>query len=232
MRLAPRKQRRTVARLPDEVSSGAAYGPGMMATTHALVGAAIAAAAATVLPGTAPVALAAAVAGSVFPDLDLYVGHRRTLHYPAYYWVAVAAALVLAALSPTPLAVAAVLFLLGAAVHSSMDAFGGGLELRPWEGNSERAVYDHLNGRWLPPRRWVPYDGSPEDLLLAGVLSVPAFLAFDGEPLVRVGLAGTLLVSAAWVVLRRRVASASERLATALPASVRAYVPERFLAGR
>ena len=201
----------------------------MMATTHALVGAAIAAAAATALPETAPVALAAAVAGSVFPDLDLYAGHRRTLHYPAYYWVAVAVALVVAALSATPLAVAAVLFCLGAAVHSVMDAFGGGLELRPWEGNSDRAVYDHLNGRWLPPKRWVPYDGAPEDLLLAGLLSAPAFLVFGDEPLVRAGLVGVLAVSTAWVALRRRVASVSERLAVALPASVRAYVPERFL---
>jgi len=204
----------------------------MMATTHALVGAAIAAAAATALPETAPVALAAAVAGSVFPDLDLYAGHRRTLHYPAYYWAAVAVALVVAALSPAPVAVAAVLFLLGAAVHSVMDAFGGGLELRPWEGNSERAVYDHLNGRWLPPRRWVPYDGAPEDLLLAGLLSAPAFLVFGDEPLVRAGLIGVLAVSATWVVLRRRVASVSERLAALLPASVRAYVPERFLTAR
>jgi hypothetical protein len=204
----------------------------MMATTHALVGAAIAAAAATAFPETAPVALAAAVAGSVFPDLDLYAGHRRTLHYPAYYWAAVAAALVVAALSATPLALAAVLFLLGAAVHSVMDAFGGGLELRPWEGNSDRAVYDHLNGRWLPPKRWVPYDGAPEDLLLAGLLSAPAFLVFGDEPLVRAGLIGVLAVSATWVALRRRVASVSERLAAALPASVRVYVPERFLTAR
>ena len=203
-----------------------------MATTHALVGAAIAAAAATALPETAPAALVAAVVGSVFPDMDLYAGHRRTLHYPAYYWVAVAAALVVAALSSTPLAVAAVLFLLGAAVHSVMDAFGGGLELRPWEGNSDRAVYDHLNGRWLPPKRWVPYDGAPEDLLLAGLLSAPAFLVFGEDPLVRAGLVGVLAVSAAWVALRRRVASVSERFAAALPASVRAYVPERFLTAR
>lgn len=201
-----------------------------MATTHALVGAAIAAATATAFPETAPVALAAAVAGSVFPDLDLYAGHRRTLHYPGYYWVAVAAALVVAAVAPGPPAVAAVLFLLGAAVHSVMDAFGGGLELRPWEGNSDRAVYDHLNGRWLPPKRWVPYDGSPEDLLLAGVLSAPAFLAFGGEPLVRSSLVGILVVSAAWVAIRRRVATVSERLAASLPACLRAYVPERFRA--
>jgi hypothetical protein len=204
----------------------------MMATTHALVGAAIAAAVATALPETAPIALAAAVVGSVFPDLDLYAGHRRTLHYPAYYWVVLAAALVVAALSPSPLAVAAALFLLGAAVHSVMDAFGGGLELRPWEGNSERAVYDHLNGRWLAPKRWVPYDGAPEDLLLAGLLSAPAFLVFGDDPLLGAGLVGVLAVSTAWVVLRRRVATVSERLAAALPAGVRAYVPDRFLAAR
>lgn len=200
----------------------------MMATTHALVGGVIAAVTVMVLPETAPVALGAAVAGSVFPDLDLYAGHRRTLHYPAYYWVAVAVALVVASLSPTPFAVAAVLFLLGAAVHSVMDAFGGGLELRPWEGNSDRAVYDHLNGRWIAPKRWVPYDGSPEDLVLAGVLSAPAFVVFGEEPLARAGLLGVLAVSLAWVLLRRRVAEVSERLVAVLPSNVRARVPARF----
>jgi hypothetical protein len=144
--------------------------------------------------------------------------------------VALAVALAVVALSPTPLAVAAVLFLLGAAVHSVMDAFGGGLELRPWEGTSDRAVYDHLNGRWLPPKRWVPYDGAPEDLLLAGVLSAPAFLVFGGEPLVRGGLLGVLVVSVTWVALRRRVAAVSERLVAVVPEPLRAYVPERFLA--
>ena len=201
----------------------------MMATTHALVGAAIAAAAATVLPEAAPAVLAAAVAGSVFPDLDLYAGHRRTLHYPAYYWVAVAVALVVATAFPVPPAVATALFLLGAAVHSVMDAFGGGLELRPWEGNSDRAVYDHLNGRWLPPKRWVPYDGAPEDLLFAGLLSVPALLVFGGDPLARAGLLAVLAVSVVWAALRRRVATVSERFVTRLPASLRPYVPERFL---
>ena len=201
----------------------------MMATTHALVGAAIAATVATVFPETAPAALVAAVVGSVFPDLDLYAGHRRTLHYPAYYWAAVALALVVAAVYPGPLAVAAVLFLVGAAIHSGMDAFGGGLELRPWEGTSERAVYDHLNGRWLPPKRWVPYDGAPEDLALAGLLSAPAFLAFGDEPLVRAGLLAVLGVSAAWVLLRRHVATLTERFAASLPATLRTYLPDRFL---
>jgi hypothetical protein len=204
----------------------------MMATTHALVGAAIAAVTAVVLPENTPIVLAAAVVGSVFPDLDLYAGHRRTLHYPAYYWVAVAVALVVAALSPGPLALAAVLFLLGAAVHSGMDAFGGGLELRPWEANSDRAVYDHLNGRWIPPRRWIPYDGAPEDLVLAGVLSAPAFVVFGEDPLIRAGLLGVLGVSISWVVLRRRGALVSERLVALLPSGVRAYVPERFRTAR
>ena len=200
----------------------------MMATTHVLFGVLLATAAARVAPEFAPVALVAAVAGSAFPDLDLYAGHRRTLHYPVYYAVLAVPALALAVGLPGETTVALALFLVGAAAHSLSDALGGGLELRPWRATSERAVYSHYHGRWIRPRRWVRYDGAPEDLLAGAALAVPPLLTFDAP--VQAFVAGVLLVSAGYALLRKRVASLAERLAAALPSDLYPYLPERFRA--
>ena len=200
-----------------------------MATTHALAGIAVASVTLLVAPEQAPVAMAAAAVGGVFPDLDLYAGHRRTLHYPVYYPLGAALAFAGLALLPSVFTLALAWFLLGAAFHAVMDVFGGGLELRPWEGTSNRAVYDHFNERWLAPRRWIRYDGAPEDLLLAGTLAVPAAVA-GPAPLDGLAL-GLVVVSMAWALARKSVASASERIVPLLPPRVVARLPERFTEG-
>lgn len=199
----------------------------MMATTHALTGVAIAALVAFVSPEVSLVAVGAAAAGGVFPDLDLYAGHRRTLHYPVYFSVGAVLATGIAILTPTTLTVAGALFLVAAAVHSAMDAFGGGLELRPWLGTSDRAVYSHFHGRWIAPRRWIRYDGAPEDLGLASVMAFPALLAFDGPVLA--GVVALLAVSAGYVLVRKPMVRVAEWLVGRLPDATREFVPERFV---
>jgi hypothetical protein len=200
----------------------------MMATTHALFGVVLATATAAVAPEFAPVAFVAGVVGSVFPDLDLYAGHRRTLHYPVYYAAAAVPAVALAVAAPVAETVALALFLAGAAAHSLMDVFGGGLELRPWEAESERAVYDHFNGRWVAPRRWIRYDGAPEDLLVAGVFAAPALAAWSGTP--RTFVAAVLAVSATYALARKPLAMLAELLVPRVPPTLRSRLPERFRA--
>lgn len=198
-----------------------------MATTHALVGAVLAAVTLFVAPELSTVAVVAGLAGGVFPDLDLYAGHRKTLHFPVYYPALAVPALALVALAPSPATAALGFFLLAAAVHSVMDVFGGGLELRPWLGTSDRAVYNHVLGRWHRPRRWVPYDGSPRDLALASAVAVPALAAYDGA--VAWALLAVLLVSAGYTLVRRRLVDVAEWLLERVPGPVLAYVPGRFL---
>ena len=72
-----------------------------MLPTHALAGMALALPVALVAPEYAPAALAAGFVGGVLPDLDLYTGHRKTLHFPTYYSVLGAGGLVAAVSSPT-----------------------------------------------------------------------------------------------------------------------------------
>lgn len=199
----------------------------MMATTHVLVGVALAAVSTVFVPEFTTVALVTAAAGGAFPDLDLYAGHRKTLHFPVYYSLLAFGALAVAAVFPTVVTVGLAFFLLSAAIHSRMDAFGGGLELKPWLGQSDRAVYDHANGHWVEPRRWIRYDGAPEDLVLAGVAAVPALLVFDG--LGRELVVGVLAISAVYTLVRKPMVSLTEFLVDALPLSVLSYVPERFL---
>ncbi|UPV76159.1 metal-dependent hydrolase [Halorussus limi] len=194
----------------------------MMATTHALFGMALGAVALFVAPEYAAVAIAAGGVGGLFPDLDLAGDHRKDLHFPVYYSFAAAPALALAVLAPSATTVAAGVFLASAALHAAGDALGGGLELRPWEATSEEAVYDHFHGRWVAPRRWIRYDGAPEDLLAAAAFALPGVLY--AEPLQRVVLL-LLGVSMVYALVRKRLVDLGELLADRLPTGLAAYVP-------
>ncbi|MFB6135059.1 MAG: metal-dependent hydrolase [Halanaeroarchaeum sp.] len=198
----------------------------MMATTHALAGIAIAAVLSVVSPEASVLTVVAAGAGGLFPDLDLYAGHRKTLHFPVYFSAGAVGAVALALLDPTALTLGAAVFLL-AALHSVMDAFGGGLELRPWLGTSDRAVFSHYHDRWIEPRRWIRYDGAPEDLTLAGFLSAPALVTL--EPPLTYGVLALVGVSAVYVLLRKPMVAIAERLVAAMPDPVRGRIPERFV---
>ncbi len=198
----------------------------MMLPTHALVGMALALPVALWAPEFAPVALLAGLLGGVFPDLDLYAGHRRTLHYPTLYSIAFVPTALVALVIPSPVTVGLAVGLAAAAAHCRMDVYGSGLELRPWEGNSERAVYDHVRGEWIRPRRLVSYDGSPADLALSAVVAVPLFmLAVDPFPLV---VAVALLVGVVYTLLRRYLAELAPAVFAYVPGPLSQYVPERY----
>ncbi|MFC6989464.1 metal-dependent hydrolase [Haloplanus sp. GCM10025708] len=182
----------------------------MMGTTHAAVGLVLALPVLVLAPELAPAAALGAVAGGIFPDFDLLVGyHRKTLHFPHYYWVVAVPALLLAAVVPRPLTAAAALFLVAAAVHSGTDWFGAGVEPRPWERTSPEAVFVHTRGEWLRPRYWVRYDGAPEDLALTAVLSAPGLFAFGR--LVRRVTVAMLLVALAYTLVRKRLPALEEK---------------------
>ncbi|GAB6861667.1 metal-dependent hydrolase [Haloplanus litoreus] len=183
----------------------------MMATTHAAVGLLLALPLTVVAPELAPAAALAAMAGGVFPDLDLVAGvHRKTLHFPDYYWLGAIPALVAASLAPGFATIAAAWFLLSAAVHSVSDAFGAGTEPRPWERTSAQAVYLHSRSRWLAPRYWVRYDGAPEDYLLTVLLLAPGLFVFG--PTVRRVALGFIAVGGAYTLVRKRLPDVEERL--------------------
>lgn len=198
----------------------------MMLPTHVLGGMLLAVPLVRVAPELAPIGFAAGFLGGLFPDLDMYVGHRKSLHYPVYYSASAALALLAAVVVPSAVTVGLALFLLGAALHSVADMFGGGLELRPWEGNSDRAVYNHYDGRWIAPKRGVRYDGAAEDLALSVGFSVPLLLLLDGP--LRLVVVGTLLVATVYTVLRRHLAELAALVIPLVPRALTPYLPERY----
>lgn len=175
----------------------------MMAITHSFVGLALAIPVALSVPELGVPAAIGGLIGGFFPDVDMVAEHRKTLHFPVLYWPPAILAGIVAVAIQEPLSVGIALFLLGAAVHSTSDVIGGGLELRPWIPSSNRAVYVHVTGRWLPPLRWVRYDGSPEDLTLAALFALPSIIVFDG--VIRdITIAG-LAVAIIYTVFRKRI---------------------------
>jgi len=198
----------------------------MMLPTHAVVGLAIAAPLVVFAPELAPAALAGGLAGGIFPDLDLYAGHRKTLHYPTMFSILALPAAVLAVVYPYPVVIGGLFFVAGAAVHCQMDRFGGGLELEPWEGTSEKAVYDHVRGRWRRPKRWIPYDGSLHDLALLTVVSLPLLFVLTDPFRAIVGLA--VVIGVVYVGLRRRLARLAPVVFGFAPQWLVEYVPERY----
>ena len=196
-----------------------------MATTHALAGVALAVGVSLVVPEAGGVPVAAAALGGVFPDFDLTGDHRKTLHFPVYYSLAALVAGGVAALVTTPETLAVALFLAAAALHSVMDAGGGGLDARPWLGRSNRAVYDHARGRWIAPRRWIRYDGAPEDLLLCVALALPSLAVLDGPGML--GVLAALGISAVYTLLRKPLVRLADRVVPQIPQDVFDRLPAR-----
>lgn len=157
----------------------------MMATTHAAFGAVLGLLSFVFFPEHTTAAVLAGFFGGLFPDVDLYVGrHRKTLHYPAYYWVPVILFSSTVLLWSSPLLVVGLFFFLAAAAHSASDIVGAGVEARPWQRKNSHAVYLHTHKRWVSARYWVPYDGSPQDLILCLVLFSPVMLAMTDSSII------------------------------------------------
>lgn len=182
-----------------------------MATTHALAGIVAGGVVTVLAPGHATTALLAGAAGGLAPDLDAVVGtHRRTLHFPAYGWAVAVPAVALAALVTARWSVAFAAFCVAAALHALSDWAEGGVEWRGWECTTDRAVYCHLTGEWLSARRWVRYDGAPEDLLVSAVLGAVALPLSTGPT--RSLVVALLAVGTAYTLVRRRVPDVVDRL--------------------
>lgn len=182
----------------------------MMTTTHALFGALVGASTALFAPELTPTAVVVGFLGGAVPDVDLFAEHRRTTHFPIWGSVVALPIVVAAAVVGTPTAILVAVLAIAIAAHPVMDVLGGGIEHRPWEANSERAVYSHANGRWLRPKRVVRYAGSPEDLLVASVCAIPVLLVTVGA--LRQGMLGVLAFSGVFVAVRRRIPPLAEWL--------------------
>ena len=175
----------------------------MMTTTHVFAGLALCAPVAMAYPEFATPLAAGAIVGGLAPDADVVATHRRTFHFPILGGVVAIPAVLLAVALPTTVTVAVAAAAVAAWLHAASDAYGGGSGFDPWENPIDRAVYDHVRGRWIAPRGLIRYDGAPEDAVLAVGLGLVALLVFDGwvDAVVLAGIA----LSIGYALLRRRI---------------------------
>ena len=191
----------------------------MMALTHGVVSVALLALATPLLGEYAgPPLLLAALLGGLAPDLDVLADHRRSLHYPVGYSALALAAggglLVTGAPALAPAAVAVG----SAAIHAWSDTLAGSVEAEPWNPTTERAVYNHLLGRWHRPRRYVRYSGAPEDGLLALAAAAVAIATPATGPTAEAGLYWLGAAAVGYTLARRRLAGVPGLAARWLPA--------------
>lgn len=183
----------------------------MMATTHMFAGLVIASGVALAAPEYAVAAAIGAAAGGIAPDVDILATHRKTLHFPVYYGVLSIPAIGLALAVPGATSVAVALFFVAAAIHSWSDVVGSGPAPRPWATPTSRAVYMHPTDRWVRPRRWIRYDGAPEDFLLGLVLAVPVVMVYDGNWTVHALVGAGVILSLLYTLFRKPIGRRIDR---------------------
>ena len=191
-----------------------------MTPNHALAGLTLALTAFQWRPELAGIAAIAGFVGGTFPDVDSKWGqHRKTLHYPAYYGVLTAVALVAAlVLDPasvwSPAAVVGTYLFGAAALHCYTDYFVA-VEKPDDESSGDGVLYLHPSDRWIGPMEIIPYAGSPSDLFVGFALAVPPLLVYDGVPfgLTVLSVAGSVLYFAKRQYRRR----SRERSSGAVP---------------
>jgi hypothetical protein len=164
--------------------------------------------------------------GGIFPDFDLYSGHRKTLHFPVYYALPALMLSIIGVITMEPLVLFGFIFTTAAWLHSVMDIFGSGIELRPWEGTSEKAVYNHRQKEWIKPRRFVAYDGSPGDLFLAAAFGLPVLFVFSSPVDLYIG--GLLIIGVVYAVCRKQLAEIAAWIAHQLPDRIHSFIPPRY----
>ncbi len=197
-----------------------------MGITHMLAGLVIALPFLGVFPDQAVTLFFVGALGGIFPDFDLYSGHRKTLHYPVYYGIPVVFLGVTGFVTMAPLVIFGFIFMSAAWLHSMMDILGSGLELRPWEGTSNKAVFNHYRKRWVAPRRLVAYDGSAADLFLASALGFPLLIGFSSPVDAYVGI--LLIIGIGYSVCRKQLAGMAEWIVRHLPSRIHSFIPPRY----
>lgn len=176
----------------------------MMAITHVLVSLLLLTPIFTAHPEHIVVLASVTALSSVLPDFDLYFGtHRKTLHSPILIPVLAVVSIATYLYNPTLTTALIVAGTASMAAHSLIEIIGGGLEDRPWEQTSTKGVYAHTHQRWIRPRFWIPYDGSPHDFALAATVAALTYYLNPPLPYLTAVLLAALSIAALYTLLRK-----------------------------
>lgn len=116
---------------------------------------------------------------------------------------------------------------LNCSIHSISDILSSGLELRPWEQNSKKSVYNHYNQKWIEPLHIIPYDGSKYDLLLLISLSIPLFIYLE-QPYESIIILCDI-IGITYTILRKILPDMGTYIIDVIPNKYYKYIPARYL---
>lgn len=143
-----------------------------MFSTHILAGGSLGLLASFFAPELVPAAVLGGMIGGFAPDFDMFTEHRKDGHRPFQYLILTAVLLTAMIFHSSAYLVFAGFFTASMTLHSFMEIFSNGKTMRPEENPDDRAVYNHVTGNWIEPRRWV-LCSSERDLLLMFMVSIP-----------------------------------------------------------
>ncbi len=174
----------------------------MMLSTHLLAGGLVGLLSAVLAPGHLVLLVAAGAIGGLFPDLDLLLEHRKTLHRPFQFTALFLALSGLYLAVQEPLVLVATAAAGGLVSHVAADILSQGKTKDPAHAKSDRVCYDHVHRRWLAPMNLVNV-GSGRDLLLTYLFAAPFLLT--GELVIRLFGAGAAVFGTAWFLMKDTV---------------------------
>jgi uncharacterized membrane protein YsdA (DUF1294 family) len=144
----------------------------MMFSTHILAGGTLGLLANFFAPQLVPFAVLGGMIGGFLPDVDMFAEHRKTGHRPFQYLILTALLFAAAYIQTSSVLIFASFLFASMTLHGFMEIYSNGKTMRPTEEKDDRAVYNHITGNWIEPRRWV-LCSSKEDLALMLVVAAP-----------------------------------------------------------
>ncbi|MFB6242116.1 MAG: metal-dependent hydrolase [Candidatus Nanosalina sp.] len=144
----------------------------MMFSTHILAGGTLGLIATFFAPQLVPLAVLGGMIGGFLPDVDMFAEHRKTGHRPFQYLILTTLLLAAAYIQTTQALIFASFLFASMTLHGFMEIYSNGKTMRPQEETDDRAVYNHLKGEWIEPKRWV-LCSSKEDLAIMLLVAAP-----------------------------------------------------------
>mgnify|MGYP006265906321 CR=1 FL=1 len=198
----------------------------MMLPTHIIVGMFLSLSVLYIEPNYINSVILVSIFGSLIPDLDMYYGHRKTLHYPVFCSIATLLSFCILIFITNIYSISLFFFFMTLSIHPLLDILSSGLEIRPWENTSKKAVYNHYSKQWIAPLHIIPYDGSKEDLSVLLILSIP-LMVYLGQPfyslIIVLNIIGIL-----YTLSRKILPEFIKPVIKIVPDNYRKYIPDRY----
>lgn len=113
------------------------------------------------------------IIGSFFPDIDIFLEHRKTSHRIFIYFILSIITGISYIVTLNNIIGIIFAFSISSFSHCLLDYFGSGDELKPWKksNSKSRSLYNHYTNSWIISKRYY-YDGDIKDFLMSSIFFI------------------------------------------------------------